>query len=117
MTANPALSLSKPSGHPPVSDKPAAQCTRRIVGGVLSILLGLCITAYSTIGTLFMAGAVQQRDPSVRWIDVGLELQLALGGVALLATGIVLVAVCRNMTASMPPPLVLAFATPARQEA
>lgn len=117
MTANPAPSPPQQSDHAPVGDKPAARCTRQVLGGTILVLVGVCVAAYFTIGTLFMARAVRQRDPSVGWMDVGLGLQLALGGAGLFATGIYLVAVRRKTTASTPPPLAVSFPWPARREA
>ena len=116
MTTPPALASPPPADHPSINDTSATPRTGRIVGGVTLILLGTPVAAFFTIGTLFMAGAVQRHDPSVSWVDVGLGLQLALGGAALFALGVMRLSGRRQLAMAMPPPLPLFSGARARRE-
>jgi hypothetical protein len=62
----------------------------RLVGALVLILAGVAVAGFYAIGTLFVAGAVQHHEPGVTRVDVMLVLLRALVGVAMVATGVVL---------------------------
>lgn len=60
----------------------------RMIGGIVLILLGLVFAAYGSIGSLFVAAAVNKPGENVEWFDVGALIALALLGVGLVGLGI-----------------------------
>jgi predicted phage tail protein len=102
-----ALDQESETGRSPgrvaVGGTPAVRCVPRSVGAIILMILGVPVGAYYALGTFFMAGAVQQHDPSVSWVDVGLGLLLALAGISMFVTGIALAARAGKVTAVTPP--------------
>ena len=92
MTPSPANPPPQPLDYPPASGKPPAPRTWRLVVGIILMAVGLPVAAYYAIGSLFVAGAVQQHDPSVTRADVVLCLVWVTAGVAMFVTGTALVA-------------------------
>src|SRR5688500_19687591 len=62
----------------------------RLVGAVALIVIGIVVAGFYAIGTLFMAGAVQQDEPGVTRVDLVLVILRALVGMAMVAAGMVL---------------------------
>ena len=60
----------------------------RVSGGVL-VILGLAMAAYGGIGSLFVAGAIDQPGEHVGAMDVAILVLFALFGVGLFALGVI----------------------------
>jgi hypothetical protein len=80
----------RPSDYAVVAGAAPAPGALRLVGALVLILIGTAVAGFYATGTLFVAGAVQQHEPGVTRVDVMLVILRALVGVAMVATGVVL---------------------------
>ena len=91
MTPDPQLTPQGPLGYQSLTGTSAEHGPRRVIAGIVLMLLGLPFIGYYSLGAMFVAGAIGRHEPSVSWRDVGMCVLWVLGGIALFATGLVLV--------------------------